>query len=101
MAVGEDQRQARRQRVDDRDVGDPLIVGAKRQRLAHDLIDVDHRPRRLTLPREGEQIADDARGPFGFAADGLEPAADGGSSVAFWEMRSAQLRMVASGLFSS
>ena len=62
------------ERVDDGDVGDALLVGAQRQRLAHDLVHVDHRARRLALAREGEQVADDARGALGFAEDGLEPA---------------------------
>ena len=60
VAVGEHLRQARRERVDDRDVRDALLVRAQRQRLAHDLVDVHHRPRRLTLAREGQQVADDA-----------------------------------------
>ena len=38
---------------------DALLVGAQRQRFAHDLVDVDHRARRLALAREGQQVADD------------------------------------------
>ena len=59
-----------------RDVRDALLVGAQRQRLAHDLIDVHHRARRLPLARERQQVADDARGALRFAEDGLEAAAD-------------------------
>ena len=58
-----------------RDVRDALLVGAQRERLAHDLVDVDHRARRLPLARERQQVADDARGALGFAEDGLEAAA--------------------------
>ena len=76
MAVGEHLRQAGGERVDDGDVRDALLVGAQRQRLAHDLVDVDHRARRLPLARERQQVADDARGALGFAEDGLEAAAD-------------------------
>ena len=76
VAVGEDLRQARRERVDDGDVRDALLVGAQRQRLAHHLVDVDHRARRLPLARERQQVADDARGALRFAEDRLEAAAD-------------------------
>ena len=75
MAVGEHLRQAGGERVDDGDVGHALLVGAQRQRFAHDLIDVHHRARRLALAREGEQVADDARGALGFAEDRFEAAA--------------------------
>ena len=76
VPVGEDLRQPGRQRVDDRDVRDALLVGAQRQRLAHDLVHVHHRARRLPLAREGQQVADDARGALGLAEDRLEAAAD-------------------------
>ena len=36
-----------------------LLVGAQRQRFAHDLVDVDHRARRVALARERQQVADD------------------------------------------
>ena len=45
VRIGEDRRQARGERVDDRDVGDALLVRAQRERLAHDLVEVDHRAR--------------------------------------------------------
>ena len=76
VAVGEHLRQAGGERVDDRDVRDALLVGAQRERLAHDLVHVHHRARRLPLAREGQQVADDARGALGFAEDRLEAAAD-------------------------
>ena len=59
MRIGEHLRQAGGERVDDGDVAEALLVRAQRQRLAHDLIDVDHRARRLALAREGQQVADD------------------------------------------
>ena len=52
----------------------PLLVGSQRQGLADDLIHVHHRARRMTLPREREQVADDARGALGFGEDRLEPS---------------------------
>ena len=55
---------------------DALLVGAQRQRFAHDLIHVHHRARRLALARERQQVADDARGALRFAENRLEPAAD-------------------------
>ena len=51
-----------------------LLVGAQRQRLAHDLVEVDHRARRLPLARERQQVADDARGALGFAEDDVDAA---------------------------
>ena len=57
------------------DVGDALLVGAQRERFAHHLVEVHHHARALALAREGQQVADDARGAFGFAADDLEAAA--------------------------
>ena len=55
--------------------GDPLVVGAQRERLAHDVVEIDHRAGRLAFAREGQQVADDARGPFGLGKDGVETAA--------------------------
>ena len=72
VRVGEHRRQARRQRVDGRDARQALLVRAQRQRVAHHLVDVDERARRVPLPGEGQQVADDPRGPFGLAEDGLE-----------------------------
>jgi hypothetical protein len=74
MRVGEHLRQAGGQRVDDADVVQALLVGAQRQRLPNDLVHVDHRTGRVALAREREQVADDARGAFGFGKDGVEPA---------------------------
>ena len=76
MSVGEDLRQAGGERVDHRHVADPLLVRAQGERFADHLIDVHHRPGRLALPRERQQVADDARGAFRFAEDRVEPAAD-------------------------
>ena len=74
MRVREDLRQARGERVDDDDVGDALLVGAQRQRLAHDLIEVDHRARALPLAREGQQLAHDLRGALGLVEDHIHAA---------------------------
>ena len=75
VRIGEDRRQAGGQRLDDRDVGDALFVRAQRQRLAHDLIEIDGRPRRVALARERLQVADDAGGALGGVVDGVEIAA--------------------------
>ena len=75
VRIGERLRQAGGERFDDRDVADALLVGAQRQRLAHDLVEIDHRARRVALAREGQQVADDLRGALGFAEDGVEAAA--------------------------
>ena len=48
---------------------------AQRQRLLDDLIDIDHRPRRLALARERQQVADDTRGAFRLAENHLDAAA--------------------------
>ena len=45
MRVGKHRRQPRCQRADDVDVGEPLLVGAQRQRFANHLIQIDHRTR--------------------------------------------------------
>ena len=45
----------------------------KRERLAHNVVEVDHRAGRLPLARERQQIPDDLRGPLGLAQDGFEP----------------------------
>ncbi len=57
------------QAVDHHDVGDPLLVGAKRERFADHLVEINHRARRVTLPRERQQVANDLRGPLGLAQD--------------------------------
>ena len=41
----------------------------------HDLVDVDHRPRRLPLPGKRQQVADDARGALRLAEDDVDAAA--------------------------
>ena len=46
----------------------------KRQRLAHDLIQFDGRPRGVALPRKGLQVADDAGGAFGGVVNRIEIA---------------------------
>ena len=57
------------------DVVDALLVGAQRQRFPDDLIEIDHRPRRVPLAREGQQVADDLGGALRLAEDRFEPAA--------------------------
>ena len=74
VRVGEHLGQAGRQRLDDGDVGDALLVRPERQRLAHDVVDVHHRARRVPLAREREQVPDDARRAFGFREDDVEAA---------------------------
>ena len=51
-----------------------LIVGAQGERLAHDLVQIDHRARRVPLAREGQQVAHDLRGALRLAQDRLEAA---------------------------
>ncbi len=75
MAVSEHLRQSGSQRVDDADVRHALLVRPQRHRLARHLIHIHHRARRLPLAREREQVADDARGAFGFAEDDFEAVA--------------------------
>ena len=75
MRVGEDRRQPGAERFEDRDVGGPLLVGAERQRFAHDDVEVDGRARRVPLARERLQVADDAGGAFGGVVNGVEVAA--------------------------
>ena len=72
MAVGKHLGKSRGQRVDDADVRDTLVVRAQRQRLTHDVVDVDHGARRLPLAREGQQVANDAGGALGFVENCLE-----------------------------
>jgi len=76
MRVGERGGQPRGERVNHGDVGDPLLVRPQPERLAHDLVDVDHRAGRLALAREGEHGAHDLGGPLRFAEDDLEAATD-------------------------
>ena len=77
VRVGEHVRQSGRQRVDDDDVGDALLVGAERQRLAHDLVDVDHRASRLAFARKGEQVADDAGRALRLAENDFQSSPNG------------------------
>ena len=51
-----------------------LFVRAQRERLADDLVQVDHRARGVALARERQQVADDLRGALRLAQDGLEAA---------------------------
>ena len=74
VRIGEHLRQPGGERFDDRDVADALLVGAQRERLAHHLVHVHHRARRVALAREGQQVADDLRGALGLAEDRLEAA---------------------------
>ena len=62
------------ERRHDLDVREPLLVGAQRQRLADDLVEVDHRARGLPLAGKRQQVADDARGALGFAEDDVDAA---------------------------
>ena len=73
VCIGEDWGQTGRQGGIDRDARELLLVGAPRQRLIHDLVEVDHRSRRPTLAREGQQVADDPRGAVGLAEDDIDP----------------------------
>ena len=74
VRIGEDLGQSRRERIDDGDVRDALLVRSQREGLAHDMIQVDHRARRLPLARERQEIADDLRRALGLAEDRLEAA---------------------------
>ena len=74
MRIGEDLRQPRRERVDDGDVRDALLVGAQRQRFAHHLVQVHHRARALPLARERQELAHDLRRAFGFVEDDVDAA---------------------------
>ena len=76
MAIGEDLRQPGGERLDDGHVVDALLIGAEGERFAGDLIHVHHRPRRLPLPRERQQVPNDARGALGFGKDRFETAPD-------------------------
>ena len=78
-----------------------LFVGAQRERLAHHLVEVHGRPRRVALAGERLQVADDARGAFGGVVDGVEVACASARRGGVPLSRSAQARIVASGLFSS
>jgi len=72
VAIGEHFRQTVRQGLDHLDVADFLLVGPQGKGFAHHLVQVDHRPCRLALAREGQQVADDAGGTLGFGEDDLE-----------------------------
>ncbi len=75
VRIGEHLREAGGQRLDDGDVADALVVGPQRQSLANDLVEVDHRARRMPLAGEHQQIADDLRGALRLAEDRLETTA--------------------------
>ena len=74
MWIGKHRRQTCRQSVHDADVGNALFVGAKRQRFLHDLIQIDRRPRRMPLPRERLQVADDTSSTFSGVVNRIEVA---------------------------
>ena len=74
IAVGKHLRQPGREGINHSDVRNPLFVCPQGEGFTDDLIEIDHRARRLTLAREREQIADDARGTFRFAEDRFEAA---------------------------
>ena len=76
IAVGKHLRKARCQRINHNDVRHALFVGAQRERLPCDLIDVHHRPRRLPLAREGEKVAHDSGRALRLAENGLEASTD-------------------------
>ena len=75
VRIGEDARQAGRERLEDVDVAQALLVAAQGQRFADHLVEVDHRARGVALAREGQEVADDLGGALGFGEDGVEPAA--------------------------
>ena len=101
VRIGEDLRQAGGERVDDVDVRDALLVRAQRERLAHDVVEVHHRARGVPLAREGEEVAHDAGGALGLPRGSPRGRAAWSSSNCRGARRSAHVRMVASGLFSS
>ena len=74
VRVGEDAGQAGGERLEDVDVAQPLFVAAQRERLAHHLVEVDHRPRGVALAREGQEVPDDPGGALRFGEDGVEAA---------------------------
>jgi hypothetical protein len=61
VRIGEDERQSRGERFVDGDVVQSLLVRTQRERLAHDLVHVHHRARRVALAGEGQQVVHDAR----------------------------------------
>ena len=75
VRVGEDERQSGRERFDTSTLVRRCSYDAQRERLAHDLIEVDHRARRVSLSRERQQVPDDLRRALGLAENRLEPAA--------------------------
>ena len=72
MRVGEYLRKAGGERIDNRDVRDALIVRPQRERLADDVVQVDHGARGLTFASERQQVAHDSGGALRLAEDGLE-----------------------------
>ena len=75
VRVGKYVRQPRGKRLEDCDVAETLIVGAQRQCFANDTIEIHHRPRRMTLARERQKVADDFRRTLGLAENGFQSAA--------------------------
>ena len=74
VRVGEHLRQAGGKRGQHGDVRDALFVGAQRERLADDVIEIDHRARGVTLAREGEEVAHDAGRALRLAEDDVQAA---------------------------
>ena len=72
VRIGEDVRQAGRERLERGDVVQALLVGAEGQGLADDLIHIDHRARRVPLAGERQQVAHDLRGALRLAEDDVE-----------------------------
>ena len=74
VRVGEDLGQARCERGHDVDIGQALFVRSERQRFGHHLVEVDHRPGRLPLARERQQVADDPGRTVRLAEDDVHAA---------------------------
>ena len=75
MRIGKNERQAGGERIDERDIGDALLELPERERVAHHLIHIHHRPRGVALAGEHQQAAHDLGGALGLAEDGVETAA--------------------------
>jgi hypothetical protein len=72
MRVCEDLGKSGRERFHDHHVADALLVSAQGERFAYDMIEIDHRARRVALAREREQVAYDPCGALGLCEDGLD-----------------------------
>ena len=74
VLVDEDLGQPAGQGRERRDVVDALIVGAQGQRVAHHLVEIDHRPGGRALADERQQVPDDSRRAFGLGEDHVHAA---------------------------